>query len=113
MKGKCKAGGGKVREDDDMAGEEKEVKEGAAYKRGGKAKKMHKKHGGKIDGKKPKERADKFARGGHAKHHGKHMKDGGMASKVKSAAGMSATSPLSGAGKTAEPKKAVLDREDD
>lgn len=108
MKGRmCKKDGGKVKEDDDMAGEEKEVKEGAAYKKGGHVKK---KHGGKVDGKKPAKRADKFARGGHAK---KHMKDGGMASKVKSAAGMSPMSPLSGAGKTAEPKTPVNDKEDD
>lgn len=104
MKGKCKKDGGKI--DKDMAGEEKETKEGAAYKRGGKVKK---KHGGKIDGKKPHERADKYKRGGHVKK----MKDGGMASKVKSAAGMSATSPLSGAGKTAEPATPKNDREDD
>jgi hypothetical protein len=107
MKGKCKAHGGKVKEDNDMAGQEKEVKEGAAYKKGGKA---HKKHGGKIEGKKPHERADKYKRGGHVK---KHMKDGGMASKVKSAAGMSPMSPLSGAGKTAEPKAWTRDKEDD
>lgn len=101
MKGKCKAGGGKVKEDDDMAGEKKEAGE-KGFKHGGKAK--HKKHGGKIEGKKAHHRADKFARGGKA---------GGMASKVKSAAGMSATSPLSGAGKTAEPKMPKNDREDD
>lgn len=109
MKGKCHAKGGKVKEDDDMAGREKEEKEGAAYKRGGKAHKMKhmkKKHGGKIEGKKAHERADKFARGGHAKMNG-------MASKVASAAGMSASSPLSGAGKTAEPKVEKNDREDD
>lgn len=100
MKGKCKAGGGKV--DNDMAGEKKEFKEGAAYKRGGKAKK----HGGKMEGKKPAGRADKFARGGKAKMNG-------MASKVASAAGMSASSPLSGAGKTAEPKAPMRDKEDD
>lgn len=96
--------GGKVKEDDDTSGNEKE---GAAYKRGGKAKK---KHGGKIEGKKPHARADKYKRGGHVK---KHMSTGGMASKVKSAAGMSATSPLSGAGKTAEPKTPKLDESDD
>lgn len=100
MKGKCKAKGGKV--DNDMAGEEKETKEGAAYKHGGKAK--HKKHGGKIEGKKPKHRADKFKRGGGVN---------GMAKKVTSAAGMSASSPLSGAGKTAEPKMPENDKEND
>jgi len=107
MKSMCKKSGGKVKEDNDMAGEEKETKESGAYKKGGHVKK---KHGGKVDGKKPAKRADKFARGGAAK---KHMKDGGMASKVKSAAGMSATSPLSGAGKTAEPKMPKVDESDD
>lgn len=100
MKGKKK--------DDDMKGEHMEEKEGAEYKRGGKAKMKHKakhkKHGGKIEGKKPHERADKRARGG---------KINGMAKKVTSAAGMSPTSPLSGAGKTAEPKVPMNDREDD
>ena len=112
MKGKCKASGGKVKEDDDMAGEKKELKEGAAYKHGGKAmhkgkhKAKHKKHGGKIDGKKAHHRADKFARGGHAKMNG-------MAQKVASAAGMSPSSPLSGAGKTKEPMTPKNDKEDD
>jgi hypothetical protein len=103
--------GGRAHEkqDDDLAGEEKEVKESAAYKKGGKA--MKKKHGGKVEGKKAAHRADKYARGGHA--HKKHMKDGGMASKVKSAAGMSPASPLSGAGKTAEPKTPEVDKEND
>ena len=98
MRGKCKAAGGKIKEDVDMAGEKKELKEGAAYKCGGKAK--GKKHGGKIKGKAPHHRADKFARGGAAK-------------KVISAAGMSASSPLSGAGKTKEPSKPEVDKEDD
>lgn len=108
MKSKCKASGGKVHEDDDMAGEKKEMKEGAAYKHGGKAKHKgkHKKHGGKISGKKPHARADKFARGGHAKMNG-------MAKKVASAAGMSPSSPLSGAGKTKEPATPKNDKEDD
>lgn len=106
MKGhKHKAMGGKVKEDDDMAGEEKELKEGQGddFKKGGRTKK-HKKHGGKVDGKKPAKRADKYARGGDVK---------GMASKVTSAAGMSPSSPLSGAGKTAEPKMEKNDKEDD
>lgn len=98
MKSKMKkAHGGKVKEDDDMKGEEKETKQSAAYKRGGK---VAKKHGGKVDGKKSKARADKFSRGG-------------MAQNVKSAAGMSPTSPLSGAGKTSETKKPSIDKEDD
>lgn len=97
---KCKKNGGKVKEDNDMAGEEKETKEAGAYKRGGKAKKM----GGKVDGKKPKMRADKFKRGGGVK---------GMASTVKSAAGMTPMSPLSGAGKTAEPAIPKNNKEDD
>lgn len=99
MKGKKM--GGKVKEDNDMAGEEKETKEAGAYKRGGKA---HKKHGGKVEGKKAMMRADKRARGGRTN---------GMASKVTSAAGMSPSSPLSGAGKTAEPKTPKLDESDD
>lgn len=102
MKGKKK--------DDDMKGEHMEEKEGAEYKHGGKAKMKHKakhkKHGGKIEGKKAHHRADKFARGGHAKMNG-------MAKKVTSAAGMSPSSPLSGAGKTAEPKMPKNDKEDD
>lgn len=98
MKKEHKKHGGKVKENDDEAGNKKEEKEEGAYKRGGKVK--HKKHGGKVDGKKPHHRADKKARGG-------------MASEVKSAAGMSATSPLSGAGKTAEPKMEKNDKEDD
>lgn len=106
MKGKGCKSGGKVKEDDDMAGEEKETKESGAYKRGGKAK--MKKHGGKVDGKKPHMRADKKARGGPVK-----KKEGGMAADVKSAAGMSASSPLSGAGKTAEPKMSKNDESDD
>lgn len=100
--------GGKVHEDGDMAGHEKELKEGAGYRRGGKAK--GKKHGGKIEGKKARMRADKYKRGGHVKS---GMKAGGMAAKVTSAAGMSPHSPLSGAGKTAEPKKATVDKEND
>ena len=57
-----------------------------------------------MEGKKAKHHAGKMARGGGVK---------GMASKVESAAGMSASSPLSGAGKTAEPKMEKNDREDD
>lgn len=95
---KC-AKGGKVKEDDDMKGKSDE-KEGAGYKHGGKVKAKHKKHGGKVGGKKPHMRPDKKARGG-------------MAGKVMSAAGMSASSPLSGAGKTAEPKVPKNDSEDD
>ena len=106
MKGhKMKASGGAA-----MTGskgtkeEDKEVEDKKSdFKRGGKAK--HKKHGGKVDGKKPKARADKMKRGGHVKHH----KGGGM---VKSAAGMSAGSPMSGAG-TKVAKTPALDREDD
>lgn len=96
---KC-AKGGKVKEDDDMKGNKAEEKEsgGKGFKRGGHVK--HKKHGGKVGGKKPHGRPDKKARGG-------------MASDVKSAAGMSPSSPLSGAGKTAEPKMEKNDKEDD
>jgi len=89
-------------------GEMADVKEDAEdkkseFKRGGKAK--HKKHGGKVEGKKSHDRADKFKRGGHVKH----AKGG----KVMSAGGMSASSPLSGAGKTAEPKMPKEDKESD
>ena len=120
MKGKCKSSGGKVRENDDLAGTEKELKEGAAYKKGGMALKakrlkkvLHKKHGGKIDGKKPHHRADKLARGGHVKHKAHGGEVDGMAKKVVSAAGMSPSSPLSGAGKTKDPMTPKIDREDD
>lgn len=86
---KCakKAAGGEV---------EKEAEDKKdAFKRGGHVK--GKKHGGKVMGKKPHGRPDKKARGGD----------------VKSAAGMSAGSPMSGAGKTAEPKMSKNDKEDD
>lgn len=104
MKGKmCKKEGGAA-ESSGAEGTKEERKEIAdkksAFKRGGKAKK----HGAKVDGKKASARADKFKRGGHVKKAG-----GG---KVMSAGGMSASSPLSGAGtKTASPAK--NDKEDD
>jgi hypothetical protein len=75
------------------------------FKKGGRAKKH--KHGGKVEGKKAKHRADKRARGGAIKKDKKDMPS------VKSAGGMSASSPLSGAGKTAEPKVPKNDKEDD
>jgi hypothetical protein len=100
--------GGKVHENDDMKGEREELHESQKedFKKGGKVKKhgKHKKHGGKVEGKKAKHRPDKRARGG---------KISGTASKVESAAGMSPSSPLSGAGKTKEAKTPKLDREDD
>ncbi len=92
-----KADGGTVEENKEIEDKKSE------FKRGGKAK--HKKHGGKVEGKKPHGRADKFKRGGGVK-----CAKGG---KVMSAGGMSASSPLSGAGKTAEPKAPVRDKEDD
>ena len=105
MKGhKMKASGGAVDGGKGTKEEDREIEDKKSdFKRGGKAK--HKKHGGKVDGKKPKARADKMKRGGHVKHH----KGGGM---VKSAAGMSAGSPMSGAG-TKVAKTPALDREDD
>ena len=81
MKGKCKAGGGKVKEDDDMAGEKKEAGE-KGFKHGGKAK--H--HVGHHEGH-------------HAHHHAgrKPRKSGGAASG-------SNMHPLSSAHKGTEPK---------
>lgn len=103
MKGKHKAKGGAAMTGSKGTREEnKEVEDKKdGFKRGGKAKK----HGGKVDGKKAKTRADKFKRGGHVKRH----KDGGN---VKSAGGMTATSPLSGAS-TKAPKSPKVDKEDD
>ena len=116
-----KAAGGKAgySEDEGTAAERKEVgDEKSAFKKGGKA--MKKKHGGKVEGKKPAKRADKFARGGHIKgkekHHehpkAEHHARGGKVAGMK-AGGMSAGSPLSGAGNTAEPSVPKNDREDD
>lgn len=87
-----------------MGGEVADVKKDAmdkkdSFKRGGKAEK--KKGGGKVEGKKSHMRADKRARGGGVN---KDM--------VKSAGGMTPSSPLSGAG-TKESKAPKLDREDD
>lgn len=102
MKGKCKAKGGAV--DDGAMGTKEERKEAEskkdAFKRGGHVK--HKKHGGKVGGKKPHHRPDKKARGGKAE--GNQM--------VSSAGGMSAGSPLSGAG-TKMAKAPKNDKEDD
>lgn len=87
---KCakKAAGGEVKKE---AEEKKD-----AFKRGGKV-------GKKIGGKKPHGRPDKKSRGGKAD----------MQSTPGVKGGVSASSPLSGAGKTAEPKNAKNDKEDD
>lgn len=96
MKGKCKSKGGEVADVKKDAEDKK-----SEFKRGGKA--MKKKHGGKVEGKKAHERADKRARGGGIK------KDASM---IKSAGGMTPSNPLSGAG-TKEPKMPKIDKESD
>lgn len=96
MKGKHKSKGGEVA---DVKKEAEDKK--SEFKRGGHAKKH--KHGGKVEGKKSHERADKRARGGGVK------KDVGM---IKSAGGMTPSNPLSGAG-TKGSKTPKLDKEDD
>ena len=117
-----KAAGGKAgySEAEGTAAERKEVADGKdGFKKGGKVAK--KKHGGKVEGKKPAKRADKFARGGHIKgkekHHehpkAEHHARGGKVKGMMSAGGMSAGSPMSGAGKTAEPKVPKNDESDD
>lgn len=94
-----KAGGGKIDGGLGTKEEDKEIEDKKdAFKKGGRVK--HKKHGGKVDGKKPHKRADKKARGGKA-------------DMPKNPGGMSAHSPLSGAGATKEPKTPKLDKEDD
>lgn len=99
MKGKHKSKGGEVADVKKDAEDKK-----SEFKRGGKAEKHEKKkHGGKVEGKKSHERADKRARGGGVK------KDAGM---IKSAGGMTPSSPLSGAG-TKGNKAPKLDKEDD
>ena len=68
-----KATGGKAgySEAEGTAEERKEVGDDkSAFKKGGKA--MKKKHGGKVAGKKPSKRADKFARGGKIHINPKH-----------------------------------------
>ena len=96
-----KANGGKVRfEETGTEEEDKEVESKKdAFKHGGKVK--HKKHGGKVEGKKA------------HKHAGKKMRSGGKVDMAKNAVGATPTSPLTGAGKTAEPKIEKKDREED
>lgn len=100
---KCKAKGGAVDGGRGTKEEDKEMEDKKdGFKKGGRVKK---KHGGKVSGKHPHMRPDKKARGGKA--------DQQRTPGVKGAGGMSAGSPLSGAGKTAEPGMAKNDNEDD
>lgn len=100
MKGKCKKGGGAIDGGRGTKEEDKEIEDKKdGFKKGGHVK--GKKHGGKVGGKKPHMRADKKSRGGKADMQKMpKLKDG-------------ASSPLSGAGATAEPASSKNDKEDD